>query len=223
MNRISKGHDTNTYGFSGKYKKDIFKLKDASVTYSFLEGKHEFGYNTAIYKCEIGLCTYIAHNSVLKHTSVGRYCAIGENVRTFLGKHPTSDFVSIHPIFYSEQVLVGSTFADKQYFKEHSFVKDDFVVTIGNDVWIGNNSLIVDGVKIGNGAVIAAGSVVTKDVPPYAIVAGVPAKILKYRFSEEQINQLLLIRWWEKDFDDVKMNFKDYHSIDRFISKYKGK
>ena len=73
------------------------------------------------------------------------------------------------------------------------------ITHIGNDVWIGLNATILDGVTIGDGAIVAAGAVVTKDVPPYAVVAGVPAKIIKYRFTESQIDFLLKFRWWEKD------------------------
>ncbi len=73
------------------------------------------------------------------------------------------------------------------------------MLKIGNDVWIGANVLILDGVTIGNGAIIAAGAVVTKDVPPYAVVGGVPAKIIKYRFNKEEIDFLEQLKWWEKD------------------------
>lgn len=91
---------------------------------------------------------------------------------------------------------------------------------IGNDVVIGVNALVISGVKIGDGAVVGAGSVVTKDVPPYAIVAGNPARIIKYRFSQEQIKALLRIRWWDWTIEEIK-EFKEYFygDVDTFISK----
>ncbi|HBC91808.1 MAG TPA: antibiotic acetyltransferase [Pelotomaculum sp.] len=91
---------------------------------------------------------------------------------------------------------------------------------IGNDVIIGVNALVISGVKIGDGAVVGAGSVVTKDVPPYAIVAGIPAKIIRYRFSEKQIKALLRIRWWDWSIEEIK-EFKEYFyaGVDTFISK----
>ncbi len=92
--------------------------------------------------------------------------------------------------------------------------------TIGNDVWIGSNATILQGVNIGNGAVIAAGAVVTKDVPPYAIVGGVPAKIIKYRFTEEQIKSLLDIEWWKLDKEEFKDKMKDFENVDTFIKEW---
>lgn len=91
---------------------------------------------------------------------------------------------------------------------------------IGNDVAVMTDALILSGVKIGDGAIVGAGAVVTKDVPPYAIVAGNPARILKYRFSEEQIKALLRIRWWDWTIEEIK-EFKDYFyaGVDTFISK----
>jgi len=218
-NKASIASDTNTYGFESKYKKDIFLLNNASVASSHLEGKHEFGYNVLIQNCSIGLATYIAHNSQMKFTKIGRFCSIGENVRTFVGQHPTKEFVSTHPVFFSKQTIIGTTFADKQYFEEHTFIDDKYVVEIGNDVWIGNNVTIFDGVKIGDGAVIASGAVVTTDVGPYAIVGGLPAKVIKFRFDESEIKRLLDIKWWNWEFEQIRKCYKDFHSVNDFIRK----
>jgi serine acetyltransferase len=104
----------------------------------------------------------------------------------------------------------------------HPSCKGD--ITVENDVWIGANSTIMSGIKIGNGAIVAAGSTVTKDVPSYAIVAGNPAKVVKYRFTEEQIEKLLSIAWWDWDEQKIKDNAIDMWSdnIDGFINKFYG-
>ena len=94
------------------------------------------------------------------------------------------------------------------------------ITHIGNDVWIGLNATILDGVTIGDGAIVAAGAVVTKDVPPYAVVGGVPAKIIKYRFTESQIDFLLKFRWWEKDRKWIQQNYKRFQDIESFIEAY---
>jgi virginiamycin A acetyltransferase len=104
----------------------------------------------------------------------------------------------------------------------HPSCKGDIIIE--NDVWIGANSTIMSGIKIGNGAIVAAGSTVTKDVPPYAIVAGNPAKVVKYRFTEEQIEKLLSISWWDWDEQKIRDNAMDMWSddIDGFINKFYG-
>lgn len=95
---------------------------------------------------------------------------------------------------------------------------------IGNDVWIGKNAIIMSGVKIGDGAVIGSGAVVTKDVPDYAIVGGVPAKIIKYRYNEDQVNALKEIAWWNWEDKLIAERYDDFFDIDAFIKKYgKGK
>lgn len=191
---------------------------------NYFEGKNYIHSNSIINSSYIGLGTYIAANSVIKAARIGRFCAIGENVRTALGLHPVSNFVSIHPAFFSTQKQAGFTFVNNQLFEEHKFVdiEKKFVVEIGNDVWIGNNVIIMDGIKIGDGAVIAAGAIVTKDVEPYSIVAGVPAKNIKYRFDEFTIKFLLDFKWWNKNFKWIKNNSSYFLSVESFIQSLSG-
>ena len=187
-----------------------------------------FGGNNAIYNnteyvnSSLGFGSYVANNSVIRGAKIGKYCSIGDNVRTGLGRHPVKDYVSTHPAFFSMNKQAGFTYVEAQKYKEHKYVDKDgkYYIEIGSDVWIGNNVMIMDGVKIGDGAVIAAGSIVTKDVYPFAIVGGIPAKIIRYRFSREQIEKINSIRWWEWDSNIVMQNVSDFADIDKFIEKY---
>ncbi len=156
----------------------------------------------------LGDYSYVARECFLANTTVGKFCSIGPYVRAGLGAHPLKSFASTHPSFYSQAGQAGIIFADGNYFQEST------KVSIGNDVWIGANALILDGIIVGNGAVVGGGSVVTTDVPPYAIVGGVPAKIIKYRFSDPQIKELLNLQWWDRDVDWLRSNFKRFHNID---------
>lgn len=159
----------------------------------------------------IGSFTYIADNARISQAVIGKFCCIGQNCLINLARHPSRDFISSHPIFFSTRKQVGITFADKDYFEEEKPVK------IGNDVWTGANVIILGGLTIGDGAIIAAGAVVTKDVPPYAIYGGVPAKLIRYRFDQETIDFLSDFKWWDKDENWLKSNFKDFHNATEFI------
>ena len=186
---------------------------------SYFEGYNKIGNNTQFTNSSIGLGTYIANNSIIKFTKIGRFCAIGDNVRTFLGRHPSKEFVSIHPAFFSILKQSGFTFVDNQLFDEHVYLKnaEQYVCVIGNDVWIGNNVLIMDGITVGDGAIIAAGAIVTKNVEPYTIVGGVPAKLIKKRFADYQIERLLKIEWWNWNFHNIKKLSATFRSVNEFI------
>ena len=147
--------------------------------------------NCIINNSQISSFTYIGRNSLVQNCSIGMFCSIANNVSIGLGNHPLNLF-STSPLFYKCDNSIGVKVVEKDLdFKEYN------TITIGNDVWIGAHAIVLDGVTIGHGAVVASNAVVTKDVPPYAIVGGVPAKVLKYRFSDEKINNLLEMRWWD--------------------------
>lgn len=180
------------------------------------EGNNTVGKFTILNHCSLGLASYISESSCLVHTSVGRYCAIGPFVHIVNGRHPARKFVSIHPAFYSTGKQTGFTFVNENRFTEFAYAdyEKGLFVRIGNDVWIGDGVSIMDGVTIADGTIIGAGAVVTKDTEPYSIVGGNPAKLIRYRFDEEDIDFLLKLQWWNRDkewiakyapyFDDIQ-------------------
>lgn len=196
-----------------------YKNKEKSLRIGYMSNATncKFGMYNTIYnnvslsEVVLGDFTYIAGNTNISRTKIGKFCSIGPDCKIGLGRHPTKDFVSTHPIFFSTLKQAQVTFADKDYFEEFQNIE------IGNDVWLGANVVVVDGIKIGDGVVVAAGSVVTKEIPPYAIVGGVPAKIIKYRFEKEEIEKLLEMKWWDMDVEYLKTNFKKFHNATEFL------
>ncbi len=186
-----------------------------------LEGWNKLSGGVRLYDSNMGYASYIGSYSHLEKVKIGRYTCIGQNVKNINAKHPTRDFVSIHPCFYSTRRQSGFTYVEKDLFAEHAYVDDQnrWFNVIGNDVWIGTNAVLLGGVSIGDGAVIAAGSVVTKDVPPYAVVGGSPARILRYRFTDEQIKKLLEVCWWDRDKDWIAANAGFFCSIENFLNQ----
>lgn len=161
------------------------------------------------------------HNNVcLPKTKIGKYCCLAFNIKVVPATHPTHTFVSFHPAFFSTEKQAGFTYSDKSYFNELKSVNEQYNCIIGNDVWIGVDVTIIAGVTIGDGALIAAGALVDKDVEPYSIVGGVPAKLIRYRFSQKEIIFLNSFKWWNKDMIWLKDNVELMRDIQKLISKY---
>lgn len=180
------------------------------------EGMNIFHRNVT-FRGKIGYGSYIGERSSL-NAVIGRYCSIASDVKTIAGTHPTTGFVSTHPCFFSTKQQGGFTYVTEDLFTEEIFVDEErHLAEIGNDVWIGSNVLILQGVHIGDGAVIAAGAVVTKDVLPYTIVGGIPAKEIRKRFSNDQIKKLLAIQWWNQSEAWIKDRAEKFIDISKFI------
>jgi acetyltransferase-like isoleucine patch superfamily enzyme len=159
---------------------------------------------------QIGDFSYISSKSRIRDTKIGKFCSIGSGVKIVLGKHPTN-FVSTHPAFYSNNKPF-LTFSNDMHYDEYSGV------IIGNDVWIAEDAIITGGVKIGDGAIIAARAVVTKDVEPYSIVGGVPAKHIKFRFEKNIRENLIKNKWWNNDIPYLRKNHLLFLDIKSFFN-----
>lgn len=174
----------------------------ARVEYSQISRKAKIWKNTKVFHSKVEDYSYIGPETKLTHAEIGKFCSIAGDCIIGIGNH-TLDYISS-----------SSIFTERRNGTEMSWVNQDKnaanyrKVRIGNDVWIGTRAIIMGGVTIGDGAVIGAGAVVTKNVPPYSIVGGVPAKVIRYRFSESQINMLLNFKWWDLPEDTLKSNIQ---------------
>ncbi|MGL5169432.1 CatB-related O-acetyltransferase [Edwardsiella tarda] len=184
-------------------------------------GPCSINHNTKLIDCQIGRCTYIGGDCFFEKTNIGSFSSIAPRVRVIAGNHPIHQYVSTHPAFYLEGNeiidLISPGLYSGEAFNEFSYINDGLFVLIGSDVWIGSDVRILNGVSIGDGAVIAAGAVVTKNVEPYTIVGGVPAKFIKKRFDDETINFLLSFKWWDKDYRWIKNNKTLFSNINKFV------
>lgn len=170
------------------------KIESGTSFISSVIDRHSFcGYDCDVYLAEIGSFTSIANGVVLGGA-----------------RHPM-EWVSMSPVFYSGRDSVKAKFA------EHKLMPPARV-KIGHDVWIGRSAIVLASVKVGNGAVIGAGSVVTKDVPPYAVVAGNPARLIRYRFNEKTIRKLQEINWWNFSEERLKTFGGVFNDVDKFLS-----
>lgn len=192
-----------------KFGNKLYLADDAIVSYkSTFEGANKI-YPKALVDGNVGYGTYIQEDSFI-FGNIGRFCSIGVGVKVTNWKHPyKSPFASTSPMFYSIRKQSGETFATEQTFEEYTAS-----VEIGNDVWIGNGAFLVGGIHIHDGAVILAHAVVTKDVPPYAIVGGVPAKVIGYRFDDNTIEFLLNTKWWNKPIVWIRDNWRLLNDIE---------
>jgi acetyltransferase-like isoleucine patch superfamily enzyme len=159
-----------------------------------------FAHNASIRNCIVNDFTSIGRYTKVNYAHIGKYCSISWDITIGAVNHP-SNTLSTHAFPYVKRI--GFVEEDNQHHEN---------TLIGNDVWIGCNSVILPGVKVGDGAIIGSGSVVTKDVPEYAIMAGVPAKIIRYRFEEEVRNKLRELEWWHLPSQIIKQNIEIFQS-----------
>lgn len=159
-----------------------------------------------IKKSKIGKYTYVSANTDIENTEIGKYCSIADHCRIGMATH-TMENLSTSPLFTQKNNACRVSWSPKD-------VNDNISrrVLIGNDVWVGSHALILGGVRIGDGAVVGAGAVVTKDIPPYSIVGGVPARVIRYRFTEAIIEELLKTRWWDYSDDELRRNIGSFQS-----------
>jgi acetyltransferase-like isoleucine patch superfamily enzyme len=179
------------------------KIKTSLISEHLLEiGRHTYG--------NVNVKRYEGSDSKV---AIGAYCSIASDVVFITG--------GIHPLDWVSQYSFRIQFDMPGAFKDGMPISNG-PISVGNDVWISTGVIILSGITIGDGATIAAGSVVTKNVPPYAIVGGNPARVIRQRFSEEIINKLIEIAWWDWDDDKIKeaVPLLSSNSIDKFIDKY---
>jgi virginiamycin A acetyltransferase len=154
-------------------------------------------------RVQIGDWSYVNCGSIVASGRIGRFCSIGPYSLIGLATHPTN-YLSTSPLLYGRHNLFDTASG-----------WDDFPAPpeIGNDVWIGAEAFVKQGVTVGHGAVVGAGAVVTRDVPPYGIVAGVPAKLLRYRFPRETVDELLRDAWWNSSGSGLRCRAGEFAGV----------
>jgi phosphonate metabolism protein (transferase hexapeptide repeat family) len=179
----------------------------------------EVGARTILNEVTMGDYSYVVNDGQITYTTIGKFCSIAAMTRINPGNHPMHRATQAH-----------FTYRASAYFPGESDDADFFAwrraqhCTIGHDVWLGHGAIVLPGRKIGTGSVIAAGAIVTKDVPPYTIVAGNPARPVRRRFSETVEDGLMELAWWDWEHEMLRQALSDFRKlpVEDFLSKYKG-
>ena len=168
---------------------------------------------------ELGDYSYVERHAEVIYARIGKFCAIASNARVNALEHPTTR-VSQHKMTYRANEYFLGAKLDVE-FRDR---RQNRIVEIGHDVWVGHGAVIMPGTKIGHGAVVAAGAVVTHDVAAYAIVAGVPARFLKWRFTENISERIIRLGWWDWEHDRLAGAVEDMRmlSVEAFLAKWEG-
>jgi acetyltransferase-like isoleucine patch superfamily enzyme len=190
-----------------------------------MEGQNKIGDYSVITNCRIGRGSYIGEMAHFNRAVIGRYCSFGSRIRLITGTHPASLFVSTHPAFFSTAKQAGFTYVQAEKFQESIRALDspDIAIMIGNDVWIGDDVTLIAGITIGDGVIIGTKSLVTKDVGSYEIVGGVPARRIRFRFSEDEIKFLLEFRWWNRSEEWIAANAEKFSDIRTFMEEFRDR
>ena len=196
------------------YKASLFSRKKLTHKYvswtAYWDARTKFSRTSALskhvrcYNVVLGNYSSIRNGSRAMNATIGNYSVISKDCEIGLGTHPTN-YLNCHSIFYKNSPW---GFHPEWVKPVGPLVRR---IHIGNDVWIGSRSIVMDGVHIGDGAIVAAGSVVTKDVPPYAVVGGAPARLIKYRFPQEVIDRLEEVQWWNLPDEEITKRVDLFH------------
>lgn len=193
----------------------LWKIESKMFKKEYKNEKIEIGENVSIHlkariysNVKIGRYTYVGENTILENCEIGAFCSIARDVKIGLSDHKI-DMVTTHPIIYKKNY---------RFIKENIPCVQKEQIKIGNDVWIGAGAQIMNGIKIGDGVIVAAGAIVTKNIEDYAIVGGVPAKFLKYRFNKEQIVRLQELKWWQWSEKEIEKEISNFYNIEKFCA-----
>jgi phosphonate metabolism protein (transferase hexapeptide repeat family) len=218
---------------NSKYGKNLKIHCSSKIIDSILKDNVQLGRNVSIENCSIGSdCkilsdnyfynatiddySYVNTHSFILRANIGKFCSIASHVYIGPGSHPM-DFVSTHPFSFLKD-FGGIISIDNAKIVTQREKKS---IIIGNDVWIGQGTIIMENITIGDGAIIGAHTVVTKNVDPYAIVVGNPGKVIRYRFNKETIEELLKIKWWDWSKERLSENINGFYNPKVFIQKNK--
>lgn len=190
--------------------------ENSSLNNVKFEGYNEIGIFNSLENVNFGRFSYTGQFCFIQNAEIGRFVNIAACVRIGPTDHPINR-PTLHHFTYRPSMYGFSDENEKEFFKK----REMRISSIGHDTWIGHGAIIMPEVKIGNGAIIGSAAVVTKDVEPYSIVVGNPARKIKYRFNKDTIEKLQKIRWWNWDNEIIKERFEDFKMpIEEFIEKY---
>lgn len=198
------------------WSKFIKKLPGTSIRNTQIEQPVKINARSTVIDSSIGRYSYCGYNCTILNAQIGRFCSISDNVIIGQACHPL-DWVSTSSAFYRVKDSIPKDLA------QLDFSANPERTVIGNDVWVGLNTIVKAGVKIGDGAVIAMGSIVTKDVKPYAIVGGNPAKTMKMRFDDRTIERLLRSEWWKMERGQLQNYAKVMNNAEAFLEAVNNK
>ncbi len=175
------------------------------------------GARTEMHEVSFGDYSYIVSDSSATYAEIGKFCSIARDVRINPGNHPTWRVAQHHFSYRATSYALGAS-DDAAFFEWRRSDK----VTMGHDIWIGHGATILAGVTVGTGAVVGAGAVVSKDVPPFAVVVGVPARVIKYRFEPDLQAALIALAWWDWDHDRLAAALEDFRTLDAatFVARH---